>query len=189
MLTVSRKRVQELFNEYQELYGETKGKCHDKEVALSASHFYGKMCAFSDLFGSKCLPDEACNIASNVASSEPKPSEPKFKVGDKAILKGYVCTITGIVFEQGKLIGYKIESPQLHGNATVPEDYLEPYTEPTDLDKSTSTCTDERKSQERLKIAAILAAGMLANDNNSYPIDRALELADALLVEAQKGGE
>ncbi len=30
---------------------------------------------FNDLFGSKCLPDEACNIASNVASSDTKPSE------------------------------------------------------------------------------------------------------------------
>jgi hypothetical protein len=88
MLTVPRSKVQELFNEYQELYGETKGKCHDKEVALSASRFYGKMCALSDLFGSKCLPDEACNVASSdVASSKSKPTEPKFNPGDKVLRK------------------------------------------------------------------------------------------------------
>lgn len=63
-------------------------------------------------------------------SSESNPAEPKFNLGDKAILKGYVCTITSIVYEQGKFVGYKIESPLLHGIATVPESDLEPYTEP-----------------------------------------------------------
>lgn len=33
------------------------------------------------LFGSKCLPDETCNVA----SKEPNPAEPKFKEGDRAI--------------------------------------------------------------------------------------------------------
>lgn len=79
---------------------------------------------FADYFGSKCLPDAN---EDNFVSIEPQPAEPKFNLGDKAILKGYVCTITSIVYEQGKFVGYKIEPPLLHGIATVPESDLEPY--------------------------------------------------------------
>lgn len=81
MLTVPRKKVQELFNEYQELYEKFKGKCHDKEVALRVSHFYGKMCALSDLFGSKCLPDETSPKEATSAESATRPAtaEPKNK--------------------------------------------------------------------------------------------------------------
>ena len=76
--------------------------------------------AFADYFGVKCLPDE-----------ELKPAEPKFKEGDKAILKGFVCTIIEIVYSRGSFAGYYIiESPKLHDDITVPESDLEPYSEP-----------------------------------------------------------
>lgn len=45
---------------------------------------------------------------------------------------------------------------------------------------------DGFKNHNRLHIAAILAAGMLASEVRCYPVDRALELADALIAEAKK---
>ena len=52
----------------------------------------------------------------------------------------------------------------------------------------TDECESQCKSTDRLRIAAMLAAGMLANDARCYPIDRAIELADALIAKAGKGG-
>lgn len=67
-----------------------------------------------------------------------------------------------------------------------------------------STCTDDCPSpcpsqhfddiisrdfadHNRLHIAAMLAAGMLASEVRCYPVDRALELADKLIAECEKG--
>lgn len=73
MLTVSRKRVQEIYSYNEEILSQD--QTHSGAILLKKK--------LTDLFGSKCLPDEACNIASNVASSkpyvdssEPKPAEP-----------------------------------------------------------------------------------------------------------------
>lgn len=63
---------------------------------------------------------------------EEEAKEPKFKEGDKAILKGFVCTIIGTVYSKGAFAGYIIESPKLYGDIAVPESDLEPYTEPTE---------------------------------------------------------
>lgn len=156
MLTVPRKKVQELFNEYQELYGETKGKCHDKEVALSASRFYGKMCALSDLFGSKCLPDEACNVASSdVAGSKSKPAEPKFNPGDKVLRKYHDYEDEELpydIFEgyhgkdkQGYICG--IESTCW----LIRESDLEPYTEP-DTSHETSVCENHSDNTSQKEV-------------------------------------
>ena len=46
---------------------------------------------------------------------------------------------------------------------------------------------DGFKNHNRLHIAAILAAGMLASEVRCYPVDRALELADKLIAECEKG--
>lgn len=75
------------------------------------------------------------------------------------------------------------------------------------IETCTETCTDDCSSPDhfvvkhemvdkiikdgfcehnRLHIAAILAAGMLASEVRCYPVDRALELADALIAEAKK---
>ena len=81
-------------------------------------------------------------------TEEPQPAEPKFMCGDKAVLKGYVCTIIGIVFgPQGKLVGYKIESSQIHGNMTVPESYLEPYTEPSNEESAVLRADSVKESR------------------------------------------
>lgn len=130
MLIVSRKEVQDLFNEYQELYEETKGKCHDKEVALNASRFYGKMCALSDLFDSKCLPDEK-EFAENANCKEPN-----FKVGDIAsyvcspTLK-HKCTVTKVMQnEHSDKYEYNVMFEWGKPGMWILESELEPYTEP-----------------------------------------------------------
>lgn len=46
---------------------------------------------------------------------------------------------------------------------------------------------DDFRDHNRLHIAAILAAGMLASEVRCYPVDRALELADKLIAECEKG--
>lgn len=64
------------------------------------------------------------------------------------------------------------------------------------LSQETSNCDkhfdnilkDSFRDHNRLHIAAMLCAGMLANDCNFYPIDRAIELADKLIAECKKGG-
>lgn len=127
-----------------------------------------------------CHPDAWFAESTLGPYEEPKPAEPKFKVGDKAILKEYVCTITSIVHEQGKFVGYKIESPLLHGNATVPESDLEPYTEPTenpnpsnstglktqDANKQFDTIIKDGFSKERrLNIAKDFASVLLSRLN------------------------
>lgn len=73
LLTCEKYKVEEALNYCDEL------------DSISGSHnmrnWGEQMIAY--LFGSKCLPDEACNVASNVASNiassepKPKPSEPK----------------------------------------------------------------------------------------------------------------
>ncbi len=45
------------------------------------------------------------------------------------------------------------------------------------------------RGHNRLHIAAILLSGILAGPPQRYPIKRALELADALIAECEKGGE
>lgn len=152
---------------------------------------------FADYFGSKCLPD-AHEV--NFATKKPQPAEPKFNLGDKAILKGYVCTITSIVYEQGKFAGYKIESPLLHGIATVPESDLGPYTEPVGTKDDTKgntkdpTFTDDCKSQckspDRLRIAAMAMEGILSKGELADPdevTDMALIYADELIKKCEEG--
>lgn len=73
MLIVSRKEVQEAYKERA-----CASACYNKweEEYLK---YNSEMALLKSLFGSKCLPDEACNVASSdVASSKPKPAEPKF---------------------------------------------------------------------------------------------------------------
>ena len=78
MLTVSAITVREMYAANERIKTDTP----NKELGRISDHINHVLRC---LFGSKCLPD-ACNVASNVtsnvASNEPKPAEPKFKVGD-----------------------------------------------------------------------------------------------------------
>lgn len=76
MLTVSAITVREMYAANERIKTDTP----NKELGRISDHINHVLRC---LFGSKCLPDEACNIASNVASSkpyvdssEPKPAEP-----------------------------------------------------------------------------------------------------------------
>ena len=68
MLTVSQKRVQEMYAANERI----KADFPDKETAHISDHINHVL---KHLFGSKCLPDELNE--DNFAKSEPKPAEPK----------------------------------------------------------------------------------------------------------------
>lgn len=119
MLMVERKRVQNLYDSHK----------------LRRHHLAGE--ALINLFGSKCLPDEAASeSASKVANEEPRPAEPKFKVSDTAsyvcspTLK-HKCTVTKVMQNEhsGKW-EYNVMFEWGKPGMWIPESDLEPYTEP-----------------------------------------------------------
>lgn len=188
ILTVSRKKLQYF---YEKLMA----------VGKSQAAF-----ALQSLFGSKCLPDD-------VDSSEPKPAEPKFKVGDIVRFK-YGCTpyrIDGFKMLDGTML-YQV------GEVWAAASDLEPYTEPEEP-TCTQTCTDDCPSQHkipcvnlsqetancdkcnglRLHIAAMAMQGIMSASDPLMFSERgclsaeaiarqALKYADALIAEAEKGG-
>ena len=163
MLCVSRKNVQKMYS-YNE--DELSRDPTNKGALLLKLRLEA-------LFGSKCLPDE-----------EPKPAEPKFKVGDIVRFK-YCCTtyrIDGFKMSDGVML-YQV------GEVWAEESDLEPYTEPTanymhsegDLNtavltgkcSSASTCDkqfdtivkDSFRNERRLNIAARIVASMVGSDD------------------------
>ena len=175
------------------------------------------------LFGSKCLPDET-NLSESLTGSEPKPAEPKFKVGDKVrIVKDitheneHKGDVTEIIYvdRSDPDATYKVDifDERFGGGLWYSESDLEPYTEPTDLDKESSTCTNDCPSQcpsqnfdnivnrgfrdhNRLHIAAQIVAALYANyqaakDFKSIEelVRKALDITDTLIKESEKGGE
>ena len=113
MLMVSRKRVQDAFNS-SKIIGSS--KMSSKMLAGAARMVIN---ALTDLFGSKCLPDEKdcatcqdktcknydtdnrhCCFIEN-CKYEPKPAEPKFKVGDIVRIKSNAAE-----YHQGYQNGY-----------------------------------------------------------------------------------
>lgn len=128
MLTVSRKRVQEVYNKY--------------------AHYVGfKLQPLLNLFGSKCLPEPSklqascrqVNVDSshgNVDSLEPKPAEPKFHVGDKVTVTAKSVSLyprPGIIAGQTEIPGQWVVLVEM-ASGTFPynlgESELEPYTDP-----------------------------------------------------------
>lgn len=171
VLYVSRKKVQELYDLVYEIYADG-----------TKEWYQGYMKAMYDLFGSKCLPDE-WQFAKSANCLDPKPAEPKFKVGDKVRLKD-VYEIEEIDEDQA-MVGLK-------ACAYMEDiDNLEHYTEQKEeADKHfDDIISRDFADHNRLHIAAMLAAGMLANEVRCYPVDRALELADQLIAACEKGGQ
>lgn len=161
------------------------------------------------LFGSKCLPDEACNVASSdVAGSKPKPTEPKFKRCKKVITpSGEVCIIEDTHFENGCwlcLVGAPAR--------WIPESDLEPYTEPKEnvnLSQDSANCDkefdnipkDSFSKERRLNIAVQMVkaitqcpeiieriASAEADSLLDDIVDDALHLTDRLISKCEKGG-
>lgn len=126
MLTVPRKKVLYMYDFNEDIL--ICDPTHNGAKLLKAK--------LQELFGSKCLPDEACNVASSdVASSKPKPTEPKFKRCKKVITpSGEVCIIEDTHFENGCWLCLVGDPARW-----IPESDLEPYTEP-DTSHETPVC-------------------------------------------------
>lgn len=213
MLTVPRMRVVKIF------VGQTQvQKCAPLETII---HYEAaaKTELLYTLFGPKCLPDNVDSSKPNVDSLEPKPDEPKFKVGDKVkdISSPHDDGIYKIDDIKKSSDGFIYHIQGLIGISNVKESDLEPYTEPEadflhadgEVETSAPTFTDECKSQcksrERLQIAAMAMQGILSNadrmkqygeiamlesENLTQLVARnAMRYADALIAEAEKGGE
>lgn len=185
MLTVSRKRVQ---RRYHMAY-----KCkHSGLLSHDDVQFWkGWQGALDDLFGSKCLPD-----------IEPKPAEPKFKVGDKvriscafssgeiwdSVLNGRVATIAACYRESNNWI-YCFKEPI----RDFAEFWLEPCTKPS-APLCISPETDgyfpipvAMMDEQRLNIATKIAQGMLAAGEDysgdcTFIVKKSLEIADGLIA-------
>lgn len=162
-----------------------------------------------ELFGSKCLPDEACNVASSdVAGSKPKPTEPKFKRCKKVITpSGEVCIIEDTHFENGCWLCLVGDPARW-----IPESDLEPYTEPKEnvnLSQDSANCDkefddilkDSFSKERRLNIAVQMVkaitqcpeiieriASAEADSLLDDIVDDALHLTDRLISKCEKGG-
>ncbi len=182
MLMVERKRVQNLYDSHK----------------LRGHHLAGE--ALINLFGSKCLPDEAASeSASKGANEEPRPAEPKFKVGDKVRYQDFIGTVYQI--EESDYIIRNLARGDLIG--WIKESDLEPYTEPIDHivqdhEMVDTIIKDGFLGERRLNIAAqmmqgLICAPLILGCNPNPPAEQlaktAFRLADALIAEAEKGGK
>lgn len=113
-----------------------------------------------NLFGSKCLPYETKNGAKDRAK-EPKPAEPKFKVGDKVRIvddsrhgQKYRGDVTEVVYvdESDPDATYKVDiyDEECGVGLWYSESDLEPYTEPKEREENAqerATLMDDCQSQ------------------------------------------
>ncbi len=191
LLTVKAKTVREMYAANERLKASFPGTIAEAD-ADKINHI------LRHLFGSKCLPDE-----------EPKPAEPKYKMGDIVRFK-YGCTpyrIDGFKMSEGAML-YQV------GEVWAAASDIEPYTEPEEP-TCTDTCTDDCPSQSRnlsqetancdkcndrrLHIAAMVMPGIMSASDPLMFSERgclsaeaiarqALKYAVALIAEAEKGG-
>ena len=151
------------------------------------------MCVLENIFGSKCLPDAH---EDNFASIEPKPAEPKFKIGDELVWDKRILVKIDEVFADGKYLVFS----RIGNRYIVKESDLEPYTEPVGTKDDTKgntkgpTFTDDCKSQckspDRLRIAAMAMEGILSKGELAAPdevTDMALIYADELIKKCEEG--
>jgi hypothetical protein len=197
ILTVPRKDIVELFQEVQKTISQCKG------TALAVQSVGIKNVLWS-FFGSKCLPDNVESSEPNVESSEPnvdslpqnptencdnkshisadcnKPAEPKFKVGDMAVVRGFKHPLLKSDGAIVTILSYH-DKGDFYSCAIAPNvgididaKYLEPYTEPTDFGREVNFPTKNnlaiylKKSKNcdnRLQIAAMAMQGILSNEN------------------------
>lgn len=196
MLTVSRKRVQELYNRFEYAF--------DNVVSDNLmGHYRAKIGLLRALFGSKCLADEVA-VAENATTTQ-KPAEPKYHKGEKVYYNGYVYEIEGLVGKNR----YALKGL----NFDLDEDMIEPYIKPEeniagnrnlsqDCDKEFDNILKNSFSKERrLNVAAMAMQGILSNESRmkqyeamaaSKPYEKltdvvarnALRYADALINKA-----
>lgn len=157
MLCVSRKRV-------QDEYRESIGKAHPYNLNSYNRGFHvGCATMLKELFGSKCKPDEAplsqnpvenCDSEPHISTDCDKPAEPKFTVGDIAVVRGFkhpllkqdgaIVTILSY-HEKGDFYSCAI-APNV--GIDVDAKCLEPCTEPTFTDDCQSQSKSRNITQE-----------------------------------------
>lgn len=171
MLSVSRRRVQELYNRY---FGNPLEPI--SKIRLRKD--------IQDLFGSKCLPIE----------EDPKSAKPKFKVGDKVRIS---CAYKNGEIWDKIIHGRVVTIKSIYRNATnnyiwmyqfeeeirdFSESWLSLYPDQEEVEVNLPTIDDRR-----LNIAAMILLGLLASGKDKHPVKRALELTDSLISEVRKG--
>lgn len=199
MLHVSRKKLQYFYEKLR--------KVGENHAAF----------ALQSLFGSKCLTDETVTDCHQL--QEPKPAEPKFKVGDYVWYRGEVRKVAATTENNRYYLTGITESV----SASDLEHYQQPFSKVKEyaaydsngIDRfgqqfdGTSTAAHSKTDDHfadaskmiRLNIAAMMAQGLLSNgcgfciDDKSVDktpeniAEAALLFADALINEAEKGSE
>lgn len=171
-----------------------------------------------NLFGSKCLPDNVDSLDSNVDSLEPKPAVPKLRRGSFAYHDNVKVRITKIK-ANGDVIAYTKDGYRLIGRECDFEPYTEsaeeasPNVNISDIDidelvakgcvpdpakQFDNILKDSFSKERRLTIAAQMMQGLICaplipgidpNPPAEYLAQTAFRLADALIAEAEKGGD
>lgn len=203
MLCVKAKTIHEMYAANQRIMKDFRGSIDGINADL-INHI------LRQLFGSKCLPDETCNVA----SKEPKPAEPKFKEGDRAIycipekqrIKARVVNVRqrsgstlfntlfnyDILLDDGRTANWVDEQWLLPDN----DDQVRAVTE-KDSERFDKILAKDLRKEKRLRIATQLMAAMMSNPvfNKSITVEDeddivhgSLEYADALIAAAEKGG-
>ncbi len=149
------------------------------------SYYYGT----KDVNGNNALQFHEAELAPYEEPTE----EPKFRVGQYAMMKGKKVEIVG--YKSGYLCPYRVHVLTENYGTDVMESDLEPYVEPIPSN-SRELKSQLPDSQLRLKIAAMAMQGLLASpvDANmqsksvDYITDASFEYADALIAKNKKGG-
>ena len=186
LLGVSRKQIDALQGEIFDAIMDA----HDDDDWQAAAHYILDVMprSFAALFGSKCLPDNVDGLDSNVDSSEPKPAEPKFKVGDKVRIKGCGYEPNLHKGDIGEILDTNDKEQCFvlfkKSQAWIYVDCLEPYTEPKEREENAqerATLTDDCQSQ--CKIHHIGDANDMIDDiiKNSFREHNRLHIA-AMMV-------
>lgn len=184
LLHVTRQKVMGLYANAKKLHNlYTSATCINEAESRTIDRTDGTMWVLKNLFGSKCLPDE-----------EPKPAEPKFKVGDIVLCRGSKCKITDCFTEphyyltyadgkyRGQFLGLNRESdlePYTAPTAKNPKETAKTFAsdEPTDTesDDFDRIVNDSFRGHNRLHIAAMAMQGILANSDEVYRAETCTE--------------
>ena len=203
ILTCKKSEVQRAYNTSREIV-----KAENPDSLMYSMHTQ-IMCVLENIFGSKCLPDAH---EDNFTSIEPKPAEPKFKIGDELALDKRIVVKVDEVFADGKYLVYS----RIGNIYIVKESDLKPYTEQREdlippnsgggelesqeADKQFNTIIKDSFAKERrLNIAAQIVASIVGSDDWTTwrggtnkeiwhnMAKSSLEIADALIAECEKG--
>lgn len=190
MLTVSAITVREMYAANERIKTDTP----DKELVRTSDHINHVLRC---LFGSKCLPDGEQPLKITAAEDciamakeemgikdESKPAEPKFKVGDIVVVRGFKHPLLELDGAIVTILSYHDKgdfySCAIAPNVGIDVDakYLEPYTEPEghiaekrNLSQETVNCdnhfntilNDSFSKERRLNIATLAMQGILSN--------------------------